>query len=258
MNMVVIGSGNVAWHLALALQNAGHNILAVYSRNISHAKALTQRLYKATPVSTLDFRKVDASLFLIAIKDQAIEKVAKQLVLPNQAMVVHTSGSASMDTLKHINTDHIGVFYPLQTFSKTMFIECSNVPFLIESDDALTKKVLAKIGSQLSNKVIHINAQDRKSLHISAVFAANFTNHLFTISEKLLADKQLDFDLLKPLITETIGKSLQIGPKSAQTGPAIRKDIETIGKHLQYLENNEDYAAIYRLMTQNIIDTYKQ
>jgi len=256
MNVVMIGSGNVAWHLAPALENIGHKVAAVYSRNRSHAKALTKKLYEATPVDSLDFGELDASLFVIAVSDQAIEEVAKELILPEEAMVVHTSGSQSLDSLGYVPTDQIGVFYPLQTFSKSKRVDFTNIPLLIESDDDFTKRSLLKIANQLSKKVLHVDSEDRKALHISAVFACNLTNHLFTIAGKLLADKQLDFNLLKPLITETINKSLEIGPQNAQTGPAIRDDHETLEKHMEYLEDNEDYKEIYRLITQNIIDSY--
>lgn len=256
MNVVMIGSGNVAWHLAPALENIGLKVTAVYSPNLRNAKALTQRLYEATPAISLDFSDINASLFIIAINDQAIEEVAKELILPEDAIVVHTSGSQSIDTLGYIPTEHTGVFYPLQTFSKAKKVDFRKIPLLIESEDDFTKKTLMKIASQLSHEVRHVGSEDRKALHVSAVFACNLTNHLFTIAEKLLVQKQLDFNLLKPLISETINKSLTLGPQNAQTGPAIREDLETLENHLEYLEGNEDYASIYRLITQNIMDTY--
>ena len=256
MNVVMIGSGNVAWHLAPALENIGYKIVAVSSRNINHAEMLTQRLYEATPTDSLDFGDIDASLFIIVVTDQTIKEVAKELILPDEAIVIHTSGSQSLDILEYVPTPHIGVLYPLQTFSKAKCMDFTNVPLLIESEDAFTKKTLTKVASQLSKQVLPVHSEDRRVLHISAVFACNLTNHLFTIAEKLLADKQLDFNLLKPLITETVNKSLEIGPKNAQTGPAIREDAETLEKQMRYLENNEDYVNIYRLITQNIIDTH--
>ncbi len=256
MNIVMVGSGNVAWHLAPALENSGHKVVAVYSQNIKHAKELTKRLYEATPVNSLDFGDVEASLFIIAVNDQAIEDVAKELILPEEAIIAHTSGSQPLDVLEYIPTEYIGVFYPLQTFSKAKRIDFTNIPLLIESEDPHTKNTLVKIASQLSKSVLQVDSEDRKALHLSAVFACNLTNHLFTIAEKLLEEKNLDFDLLKPLITETVNKSLEIGPNNAQTGPAIREDIETLEKHIQYLEGNEEYAKIYRTITQNIIDTY--
>lgn len=256
MNVVIIGSGNVAWHLAPALENIGYKVMAVYSQNIDHAKELTERLYEATPTDSLDFGEISMSLFIIAVQDQAIEDVAKELILPDEAIVVHTSGSQPLDLLNYIPTEHLGVFYPLQTFSKAKKVDFTHVPLLIESQDKLTKKTLTKIANQLSRKVLHVHSEDRRVLHISAVFACNLTNHLFTIAEKLLIDKDLDFNLLKPLITETINKSLEIGPRNSQTGPAIREDFETLEKQMQYLKENEDYAKIYRLINQNIIDTY--
>lgn len=256
MNVVMIGSGNVAWHLAPALENIGLKVTTVYSPNLSNAKVLTQCLYEASATTSLDFSDINASLFIIAINDQAIEEVAKELILPEEAIVVHTSGSQSIDTLAYIPTEHTGVFYPLQTFTKVKKVNFTNIPLLIESEDKFTKNTLLKIANQLSHEVRHVDSEDRKALHVSAVFACNLTNHLFTIAEKLLAEKQLDFNLLKPLITETISKSLELGPQHAQTGPAIREDTETLEKHMQYLVSNEDFACIYRIITQNIMDTY--
>jgi predicted short-subunit dehydrogenase-like oxidoreductase (DUF2520 family) len=252
----MIGSGNVAWHLAPALENVGLKIQAVYSKDITNAKALTQRLYEAEPTDSLDFSDVGASLFIIAVTDSAIEAVAKEIILPEDAIVVHTSGSQPLDVLEYIPTTHLGVFYPLQTFSKSKKVDFVNIPLLIESEDKLTKTTLLKIAGKLSQKVHQVHSDDRQALHVSAVFACNLTNHLFTIADKLLADKNLDFDLLKPLITETINKSLKIGPQNAQTGPAIREDLETLEKHMVYLEENESYANIYKLITQDIIDTH--
>jgi len=256
MNIVMIGSGNVAWHLAPALENIGYKVAAVFSRDLGHAKALTKRLYEAIPTDSLDFNELDASIFIIAVNDQAIEEVAKELILPDESIVAHTSGSQALDTLSYIPTDQLGVFYPLQTFSKGKRVEFTNIPMLIESEDSFTKKMLVKIASQLSKEVLHVDSADRRALHVSAVFACNLTNHLFTIAEKLLNEHQMDFKLLKPLISETINKSLEIGPKNAQTGPAIREDLDTLEKHMEYLEVNEEYAHIYKIITQNIIDTY--
>jgi predicted short-subunit dehydrogenase-like oxidoreductase (DUF2520 family) len=258
MNVVMIGSGNVAWHLAPALENIGHKVTNVYSPNIGNAKSLTKRLYEAQPTDSLDFSNNDPTLFIIAINDHAIEDVTRELILPEEAIVAHTSGSKSLNTLEYVATEHIGDLYPLQTFSKAKKIDFKDIPLLIESEDNYTKNTLLKIAGKLSKVVREVHSDDRKALHVSAVFACNLTNHLFTISEKLLANKKLDFNLLKPLITETINKSLEIGPQNAQTGPAIREDTETLENHMQYLESNEDYAAIYRLITQNIIDTYTE
>jgi len=254
----MIGSGNVAWHLAPALENAGYKVVSVYSQNLSNAKALTKRLYEASPISSLDFSNSPATLFILAVSDDAIEDVAKEIILPDDAIVVHTSGSKSLNMLGYVPTEHIGVFYPLQTFSKAKRVDFTNIPILIESDNSFTKKTLLKLGQQLSSSVHHVASEDRQALHVSAIFACNFTNHLLSISEKILTEKGLDFALLKPLITETINKSLAIGPKNAQTGPAVREDFDTLEKHMIYLEEHEEYADIYKMMTQNIIDTYTE
>lgn len=258
MNITIIGSGNVAWHLAPELENSGHKIESVYSRITSNAKALTARLYDATIASSLDFSNSKSLLFVIAVADDAIEEIAKELVLPEEAIVVHTSGSKPLSILGYLPTDDIGVFYPLQTFSKSKRLNFSEIPILIEAETKQTSKLLFSMAKSISKNVKEVNSLDRKALHVSAVFACNFTNHMFTIAKTLMDEKDLDFNLLKPLITETINKSLALGPNNAQTGPAKRHDVDLLENHMQYLSEHEDYAAIYQQISQQIIDSYPE
>ncbi len=249
-----IGSGNVAWHLAPELDNHGYFVSEVFSKNPSNAQKLIDRLYNASLKTDLDFSNSDSIVFIIAVTDDNIVEIAKEIALPNDAILVHTSGSQPLDVLDFAATENIGVFYPLQTFSKNKKVKFSNIPICIETRNDYTKGLLKTIGERIFNKVIFIDEDERKILHIAAVFACNFTNHMLTLSQDLTKSKDLDFDILKPLIVETIEKALDIGPEEAQTGPAIRNDFQTIQNHLADLENHNDLRSVYDLITQHIIN----
>jgi len=258
MNVSFIGSGNLAWHLAPALDNAGYVVKEVYSRNPKHAGALTERLYQAEIKKSLDFSASPSSLFIIATSDDAIEEIAQEIVLPDEAYLVHTSGSQALSALQFAAISQIGVLYPLQTFTRNKRIEFKDVPFFIESSSDETERVLFSVAKTLSSKVKKITSEERKALHIAAVFASNFTNHMLSISKRILEDNHLSFDLLKPLITETISKSLSIGPENTQTGPARRGDLEILDRHMEFLKDEQVIADIYKLISQDIIDQYEE
>ena len=251
-----IGSGNVAWHLAPALENAGHVIVEVYSRTKKNAEKLVDRLYQAEINPDLDFSNSTAELFIISVTDDEIAEVAQELALPEGAIVVHTSGAQSLGELGYTATENIGVFYPLQTFSKSKKVDISNVPICIEADDEYTENYLVQVAKTISKNVQLVSSADRKALHVAAVFACNFTNHCLMLSEQILNSKKLDFDILKPLIVETINKGLELGPANAQTGPAKRHDFQTLDHHMEFLSENEELAELYRLFSQNIVDNY--
>jgi predicted short-subunit dehydrogenase-like oxidoreductase (DUF2520 family) len=252
-----IGSGNVAWHLAPALDNTDYKVAEVYSRNPKNAKALVSRLYEAELKHSLDFSDSQSSIFIIAVNDDAIVEVAQEIILPEDAILAHTSGSKALSVLGYSGTEHIGVFYPLQTFSKNKKVDFRDVPFFIESESAQAQKVLTSMAKVLSKQVQSINAKQRQALHVAAVFASNFSNHMLHVAKDIMTEKKLDFDWLKPLIAETVNKSLSIGPENAQTGPAIRKDIQTLDNHLEFLSSDEEVAELYRLISQHILDKYK-
>lgn len=251
-----VGSGNVAWHLAPALENAGHAVTEVYSSNRANAKQLVSRLYQADVHNDLDFSDSEAQLFVISVNDDAIEEVAQDIALPDDAIVVHTSGAQSLGVLGYTATENIGVFYPLQTFSKSKSVKFENIPICIEAENSATERILKSIAASISKNVRIVSSADRKALHVAAVFACNFTNHCLMLADKILADKKLEFDLLKPLIAETISKSLEIGPAEAQTGPAKRHDFQTLDGHMAFLNENEELAELYRLISQHIVDSY--
>lgn len=252
-----IGSGNLAWHLAPALDNAGFVVKEVYSRNPQHAEALTERLYQAEVKASLDFSTSPSGIFIIATSDDGIEGIAQEIILPEESVLVHTSGSQPLQALQFAATGNIGVFYPLQTFSKSKKINFKDVPVFIESNTSEAETALMELAKAISNRVRKIGSEERKALHIAAVFAANFTNHMLTISKQILQQNSLDFELLKPLITETINKGLSLGPENSQTGPAMRGDLEVLDKHMEFLQNDETLNEIYKLISQHILDQYQ-
>lgn len=251
-----IGSGNLSWHLAPALDNAGFVVKEVYSRNPKHAEALTERLYQAEVKASLDFSTSDSTVFIIATSDDAITAVATEIILPDDAFLLHTSGSQPLSALQFAAIDNIGSFYPLQTFSKNKRIDFKTVPIFIESNNEETESLMMTMAKAISNNVRKISSEERKALHVAAVFASNFVDHMLTLSKEILEKNNLRFDLLKPLINETIAKSLVIGPENALTGPAKRGDLEILDSHLEFLQSEEAVAEIYKLISQDIINRF--
>ncbi|MFM8913704.1 MAG: Rossmann-like and DUF2520 domain-containing protein [Flammeovirgaceae bacterium] len=250
----IIGSGNLAWHLAPALDNAGFIIKEVYSRNPRHAEALTGRLYQAEVKASLDFSTSPSTAFILAVSDDAIGSISQEIILPDDALLVHTSGSQSIDELQYAATPHLGVLYPLQTFSKNKRADFKTMPIFLESNTEEAEKLLFELARALSQQVTKITSQERRALHVAAVFASNFTNHMLAISSSILQQNSIDFAFLKPLILETIQKSLAIGPSQAQTGPASRGDLQILDKHMEFLQEDAAVAEIYRVVSQHILD----
>ena len=253
-----IGSGNLAWHLAPALDNAGYAVREVYSQNPNHAEALTERLYQAEVKATLDFSTSDSKIFVIAVSDDAISDIAREIILPEDAILVHTSGSQPITELQYAATPHLGVFYPLQTFSKSKKVDFKDIPIFIESHTSDAEETMMQMAKGISKEVRKIGSEDRKALHVAAVFASNFSNHMLTVAKDIMQQNSLDYDWLKPLITETINKSMHLGPDLAQTGPAKRGDLNILDSHLEFLQGDDSVAEIYKVISQHIIDTYYQ
>jgi predicted short-subunit dehydrogenase-like oxidoreductase (DUF2520 family) len=252
--VAIIGTGNVAWHLSSALENAGHEITEIYGRNIQNARQLAARLYATEVQDHLDFTESNANLFIIAVSDHAIAQIAEAVLLPEGSILVHTSGTMPLDILSYSSADFTGVLYPLQGFSKKKEIPFEEVPFLLEAEDKDTLRNLKKLCKSLKAPSYEIRSKDRRTIHVAAVFAANFTNHMVYLAESIMQRQGLPFNILKPLIIEQMNKALQIGAHEAQTGPASRNDINTLENHHDYLSYNEQLAEIYRIISQDIID----
>lgn len=264
MEISFIGAGNLAWHLAPALENAGHHINEVYSRQLQHARRLVSNLYDARTHSMLNFADSPSKLFILAVPDDALEDVCSRLVLPENARIVHTSGTRPLQDLTRwmaIYSDvpvRTGVFYALQTFTKEQaFLEFDDIPLCIEAAEKEFEDELVSIGQELSDIVYLITSDERKLLHMAGVFACNFTNHLLTIAHDLTVANGLEFDLLRPLIRETLRKGLAAdNPANVQTGPARRNDSSTIEAHLSMLMAKPQLAEIYGVMTASIQRMY--
>lgn len=250
MRITIIGSGNVATHLGAALKNAGHQIVQVYSRDAQHAAMLAYHI-KAEPIHDLAHISPDTDLFIISVKDDAIDEMAKALAV-HQRPMVHTSGATPLKVLLQY-TDQAGVFYPLQTFSKSKELDFWQVPLCIEGAyEDLTAQLL-QLAQTISNRVDVVNTDQRKILHLSAVFACNFPNYLYHAAQQLLEGHGLNFNLLRPLITETAQKVQQQLPASVQTGPAVRHDEQTMAAHRKLLNDEPELQNIYALLSQAII-----
>ncbi len=249
--VILIGSGNVAHHLILAFKKAvGIELVQVLARN---KNSLTHLLN--SEVITSDYNQIkEADIYIIAVSDNAIEAISNLLPLENK-LVVHTSGSVSIATLT--NKNRKGVFYPLQTFSKNKAINFEEVPICIESENAADLELIKKVANCISKNIYEIDSNQRKSLHIAAVFVSNFVNHLYQIGQEICIENELPFEILKPLILETANKVMTISPNEAQTGPAKRNDTQTINTHLNFL-SNKNQKEIYKILTKSIIDNGKK
>ncbi|HNP32477.1 MAG TPA: DUF2520 domain-containing protein [Flavobacterium sp.] len=247
----IIGSGNVAQHLIQAFsKTADIELVQVLARTPKFVPNSVP-----TPKIVSDFNNLKpVDLTIIAVSDNAIAQVSAQLPYQNQ-LVVHTSGSVAMEALNDKNRK--GVLYPLQTFSKSKEIDFKSIPICIEAQNEADYKTLEAVAKSLSGSIHKINSKQRKSLHVAAVFVSNFTNHLYLIGSDICQENGLPFDILKPLIRETANKIETLSPIEAQTGPAKRKDTQTINEHLLFL-TDENQKEIYKLLTKSIIDNGKK
>lgn len=246
-----IGAGNVAWHLAQNLEKKKYKIAEVYSRNIANATLLSEQLQDVKPTDELNFGESQAQIFILSIADSAFEEVLEKIILPKNSILIHSSGSQPLAILKKA-CSQIAVFYPLQTFSKAKKINLWEVPFCLEANSEQTMAIVSELAKSLSDKIYHLNSQQRATIHVAAVFACNFSNHLLVIAEDILIKNNLNFEILKPLLQETFEKALSIPPKKAQTGPASRGDTNTLKKHIDFLENEGNYKEIYQIITRSI------
>lgn len=244
-----IGAGNVAWHLAVNMREAGLEIVQVVSRNELTASLLAKKTASAYTTTLQDLSR-EADLWIMSVPDDTIAGVLEQLPFRLPALV-HTSGSTAMKVLEGY-AEHYGVFYPLQTFSKERPVVMREVPLCLEADEADFLQALEKLASRISEKSYHINSGQRRRLHLAAVFACNFTNALYGVAEQVLSRDALPFELLHPLIAETARKAREMSPREAQTGPALRNDRKTMRKHLKMLQKHPLQAEIYVLMSRII------
>ncbi|MEM9548209.1 MAG: DUF2520 domain-containing protein [Bacteroidota bacterium] len=257
MSVFIIGSGNIAYHLTLALNRKRIEIKGLFSRNEKEGNAIAKKAkipfynsYTSIPHS--------ADIYLICVSDDAIQIVADQLpsALKESKIIAHTSGSKSIEETL-VECKNGGVFYPLQTFTKGKRMSYHSIPFCINGNNKKTEKTLFALGETISNSVHFIDDKQRKSIHLSAVIINNFVNHLIMISEDLLHEKDIDPNILQPLLDETIKKQKKLGAVAAQTGPARRQDSKTITVHLELLTAYKEYTSIYKAISKSIGKSYK-
>ncbi|TSA29361.1 MAG: DUF2520 domain-containing protein [Bacteroidetes bacterium] len=248
--IILFGAGNVASHLSKALVRKGFSIVQLVNRSPESGRQLAVTI-GARFAGTLEEVVPDADLYILAVSDAAIPEIAASLRV-QQGIVVHTSGSVNMDVLRP-SSGKIGVFYPLQTFRKGKRISFNRVPICVEANRPGVEEALLQLAGQLSSNVHRITSEQRHILHLTAIFAGNFTNYLYAIAEDLLIQYGIPFELLKPLIHQTAANARHADLYSLQTGPAIRDDRAVIENHLELLKDHPVYREIYELITHCII-----
>ena len=248
MKIVFIGAGNLATNLSKALYRAGHEILQVYSRTAESAQMMAD-LFECSATVSLDDVRTDADMYIFSVKDSVLEQLACTLAARiKDRLFVHTAGSMQMDVLP---VERRGVLYPMQSFSKTKEVNFREIPVFIEANKNDDLAVLRQLSESISDRVYEMSSDDRKYLHLSAVFCCNFANHCYDLGARVLESHGIPFDVMLPLIDETARKVHTLHPHDAQTGPAVRWDENVMNKQLELLED-ERMKQIYRMMSEGI------
>ena len=252
-SIVILGAGNVAFHLTRALIENTCNVRQIFNRTLEHAREIGEanRISYTDKISEIE----KADIYIIASADSGIEEFSHYIPY-DDVLVVHTSGSSPMSVLK--GDYRKGVFYPLQTFSKERTMRYDNIPFFIEAENPEDLKKLNELGNRISNEVHELNFASRMQVHMTDVWANNFVNHLYYIAGNICEQNNVPFDVLLPLIQETANKVIEMSPKDAQTGPAKRGDQVIIDRHLEALQNDSRLLQIYQIMTDSIKRVYEK
>lgn len=251
MKIVIVGAGRIAWHLGKRLKSKGLPVVQIISRSAEHAEALGESLHTPWTDSPAELLP-DADWIILAVRDDAIEEVAATFApFVQNSLVTHTSGGTAGALLAPY-FERYGVFYPLQSFSLEHTPVWSKIPFCVDAQSDEDVLFLKKIAKTIGNLVYRVTDEQRAQLHVAAVFANNFANRCFAIAEKILDEKDLPFELLHPLMEETLAKALQDSPARMQTGPAMRGDVDTVRRHLNLLAENPEWQEIYRELSENI------
>jgi predicted short-subunit dehydrogenase-like oxidoreductase (DUF2520 family) len=252
--VAIIGAGNLATRVALELHNKGVDIVQVYSRTVTSALTLA-RLLGCNYVTKTEKITTDADIYLISVSDMVMNDLISTVNFNNK-LVAHTAGSIPMEELKKISKNY-GVFYPLQTFSKFRDVNFSRIPFCIEANNQSNEATLVELASLISKDIRVISSDQRKQLHLAAVFVSNFTNHMYALANEIIQEKDLPFDILYPLISETASKVKSMTPRAAQTGPAVRNDKNIMQDHLSMLGNKPKFKKLYSVMSESITEYHK-
>lgn len=251
---IIIGAGKLAWHLGPALKKAGYRIVQIYSRTLSSAAAFG--LHMDVPwITDINLLQEDAELVFFCISDRALEDLLPQIVLKD-AFMIHTAGSVPADVFENRTSD-FGVLYPLMTFTKTRPIDFRTVPVCIEANNKENENRLKNLAEKISNNVSVVNFENRKIMHMAAIFACNFTNHMYRAAYDILSQHEFDFNMLKPLIIETAKKVLEMSPHEAQTGPASRHDKNILSTHQLMLQDQPEWQKIYTFVSDSIYQHFQ-
>lgn len=251
MKITLIGAGNLATNLGKSLHAAGHDFIQVYSRTMEHASELAAIL-GGSPTDNIDNIKDTSDVYIFSVKDSALVNLIPRICKDKANKVfLHTAGSMPMDVFEGMAL-HYGVFYPMQTFSKEREVDFSVIPCFIEANDKFAKEILQVLTSGISEHIFELSSEDRKYLHLSAVFACNFVNHCYDISARILQKCNIPFDVMLPLIDETAKKVHDISPADAQTGPAVRYDENVIRAQSAMLKNNPLIKDVYERLSLSI------
>ncbi|MET4108763.1 Rossmann-like and DUF2520 domain-containing protein [Hymenobacter sp. UYP22] len=257
LQIVLLGAGRVAQHLLLALAAAGHTVVGIWSRTPASAAAVAATVRGARVLPSLQALP-PADVYLLALPDAVVPDVLAAAIFPVGALVAHTAGALPLAVFAEHPTIRGGVFYPLQTFSAGREITWATVPLCLEAADAPGLATLHQLAESLSHDVRELTSAQRLQLHLAAVWASNFPNHLLGISHALLTDAGLPWELLHPLIQETVAKALSQPPFTAQTGPAVRHDAGTLQRHTQALAEYPQWQSLYLQLTASIQQTAQQ
>lgn len=252
MKVCILGTGRVGTHLCRAFMGAGHDV-AVWNRSFPAAQQLAKEA-GCSVVATLEALPADAEVILLSVKDDALETVARELANvfgKRKSIVAHTAGSKPMSLLDGL-FPQIGVFYPMQTFSKGKSLDYSVIPFFVEANNE-NADTLVRLAESVSNNVYCLSSEQRRFLHLASVFACNFSNHCYTIASEILAEINVPFSVMLPLINETAEKVKTMPPCEAQTGPAARGDVSVLESQTRLLDTNKDFQKIYTLMSRDIM-----
>lgn len=252
MHAVIIGSGNVASHLARGLYDVGISVDQVYSRNLAHAQRLAFVLGDCRAIDSLEDINRKADLYLIAVSDFAVHIIADKMPKVD-GIVVHTSGSIPLEVLAK-TSDRTAVLYPLQTFTRDAIVELDKIPFFTEASDTSTLSEIDAVARLISQLVYHANSLQRQTLHIAGVLSCNFVNYLWDCTAEVLKRDGYDFSVVEPLIRATLDKAVKLGPRASQTGPAMRCDVDVIRQHISKLDSQT--AGLYLSLTQAILNTH--
>ena len=257
MKVALIGAGRVATNLAPALQRSGVEVVEIWSRSRASAEALANRLGCRAVWGNYDAVTRDADLYLLSLKDDALTEAIRQLHIGReQALFAHTAGSMPLSLFADAGHERGAVFYPLQTFSKERSVDFATVHFFVEAYRETDAQLLSSLAASLtgSAQLVHRSTSAlRRQLHLAAVFACNFANHCFAISDELLRECNLDFSVMLPLVEETVAKLHDLSPRDAQTGPAVRHDEQVMGLQRAMLLNRPDLQRLYTLLSEGIM-----